>query len=343
MAVAIQKAVLGTKVKVRSPKPPEQYISTWREDDVIDARPAVAQVVVMNSLGCIYEKSAGCSMCGYYTETLPKRPPAEAYIEQIRRAVAQAPEGAEVLKIYTSGNFLDEREVQREAQLAIVKLAAGKYKRLLVESRPEFVTEDRVRPLLGNGIVLEIAFGLESANDRVLDETVNKGNTADENREGALRARAYGARVKSYLLLKPPFLTEAESIDDCVEGAVFAAPFSDTVSVNPMNIHKGTLVERLFYDGAYRPPWLWSVVEVMTRAIPRMGGAARLMSAPTGASTRRGSSNCGKCDAQVLAAIAKVSATQDLSHFRELRCSCRARWRWEFELAPLAPTAAPLS
>jgi radical SAM enzyme (TIGR01210 family) len=282
-------------------------------------------------------------MCGYYTETLPKRPPPEAYIDQIRRAVAQAPEGAEVLKIYTSGNFIDEREVQREAQLAIVKMAAAKYKRLLVESRPEFVTEDRVKPLLGHGVELEIAFGLESANDRVLDETVNKGNTADENRQGALRARAFGARVKSYLLLKPPFLTEAESIADCVEAAAYAAPFSDTVSVNPMNIHKGTLVERLFYDGAYRPPWLWSVVDVMEKAIPRMGGKARLMSAPTGASTRRGASNCGKCDAAVLAAIQKASVDQDVGHFRGLDCTCRARWRWDLELGALAPTAAPLS
>src|SRR5258706_14538119 len=118
----IQKAVMGTKVKVRSPKAPEQFIATWREDDVFDGRPSVAPVVVMNSLGCIYEKSAGCPMCGYYTETLPKRPPAESYIEQVRRALEQTPEGALTFKIYTSGNFLDEREVQREAQLAIVKM-----------------------------------------------------------------------------------------------------------------------------------------------------------------------------------------------------------------------------
>lgn len=341
--MAIQKAVLGTKVKVRSVKPPEQFISTWREDDVFDGRASVAQVVVMNSLGCIYEKSAGCSMCGYYTETLPKRPPAESYIEQIRRAVERPPEGAQVLKIYTSGNFLDEREVQADAQLAIVKLAATKYKRLLVESRPEFVTEERVKPLLGHGVELEIAFGLESANDRVLDETVNKGNTAGENREGALRARSYGARVKSYLLLKPPFLTEREAVEDCVAAAVFAAPFSDTVSINPVNIHKGTLVERLFYDGAYRSPWLWSVVEVMVRSIPRMGPRARLMSAPTGASTPRGASNCGACDAGVLRAIAQASVDQDASPLEKLDCACKGRWRWELELARLAPTAAPLS
>jgi len=302
----------------------------------------VAQVVVMNSLGCIYEKSAGCSMCGYYTETLAKRPPAEAYIRQIERAIEQAPEGAEVLKIYTSGNFLDEREIQREAQEAILKMAAAKYKRLLVESRPEFVTEDRVRPLLEHGIEFEIAFGLESANDRVLEETINKGNTAEENRQGALRARGWGARVKSYLLLKPPFLTEAEAIQDSAEAAAYAAPFSDTVSINPMNIHKGTLVERLFYDGAYRPPWLWSVVEVMRQRLPLLGGKSRLMSAPTGASTRRGASNCGRCDARVLEAIRLASLDQDPAHFEGLECSCKNRWSWELRLGPMAATAAPL-
>lgn len=341
--MTIQKAVLGTKVKVRSTVPPDQFISTWREDDVFDGRPSAAQVVIMNSLGCIYEKSAGCSMCGYYTETLAKRPPAADYIAQIEKAVARAPEGAQTLKIYTSGNFLDEREIQREAQLAIVKLAATRFKRLLVESRPEFVTEDRVAPLLGHGIDLEIAFGLESADNRVLEETINKGNTAEENRDGALRARAFGARVKSYLLLKPPFLTEDEAIEDSVRAAVFAAPFSDTISVNPMNIHKGTLVERLFYDGAYRPPWLWSVVEVMKRGIPLMEGRARLMSAPTGATTSRGASNCGKCDTAVLKAIAAASLDQDTTHFEGLDCACKSRWQWERRLGRLAPTAAPLA
>jgi radical SAM enzyme (TIGR01210 family) len=339
----IQQAVVGTKVKVRSTKAPEDYISTWREEDVLDGRPAVAQVVVMNSLGCIYEKSAGCSMCGYYTETLAKRPPPEAYIRQIEKAIAVAPEGAEVLKVYTSGNFLDEREVQREAQVAIVDMAAKRYKRLLVESRPEFVTDDRLGPLLGRGVEVEVAFGLETSNDRVLDETVNKGNTAAENREGALRARALGARVKSYLLLKPPFLTEAEALEDAVTSAAFAAAFSDTVSINPMNIHKGTLVERLFYDGAYRPPWLWTVAEAMGRALPQVGERARLMSAPTGASTRRGASNCGACDARVLEAIRRASVDQDPAHFEGLSCPCRARWQWELTLGPLAPTAAPLA
>lgn len=339
----IQQAVVGTKVKVRSTKPPEDFIAAWREDDVLDGRPAVAQVVVMNSLGCIYEKSAGCSMCGYYTETLAKRPPPGAYVRQIEKVVAKAPEDAEVLKVYTSGNFLDEREVQKEAQLAIVDLAAGRFKRLLVESRPEFVTEERLKPLLGRGVEVEVAFGLETSNDRLLDETVNKGNTADENRQGALRARSWGARVKSYLLLKPPFITEAEALEDAVASALFAAPFSDTVSLNPVNIHKGTLVERLFYDGAYRPPWLWTVAEVMSRALPGMGAGARLMSAPTGASTRRGASNCGRCDERVLKAIRDASIDQDPGHFEGLDCACMERWRWELRLAKMAPTAAPLS
>jgi radical SAM enzyme (TIGR01210 family) len=224
-----------------------------------------------------------------------------------------------------------------------VDIAGSRFKRLLVESRPEFVTEDRVKPLLSRGVELEIAFGLESANDAVLEETINKGNTALENREGALRAHSYGARVKSYLLLKPPFLTEAEAIEDSVAGAAYAAEFSDTISVNPMNIHKGTLVERLFYEGAYRPPWLWSVVEVMRRGIPATGGRARLMSAPTGASTSRGASNCGRCDGEVLQAIAKASADQDVSPLERLDCPCKRRWQWELNLGALAPTAAPLS
>ena len=44
------------------------------------------------------------------------------------------------------------------------------------------------------------------------------------------------------------------------------AQYSDEVSVNPMNIQKNTIVDRLFRNKEYRPPWLWSLVEMILRS-----------------------------------------------------------------------------
>jgi radical SAM enzyme (TIGR01210 family) len=36
-----------------------------------------------------------------------------------------------------------------------------------------------------------------------------------------------------------------------------------TVSMNPTNVQSYTMVEQLYFDGGYRPPWLWSVCAVL--------------------------------------------------------------------------------
>ena len=43
---------------------------------------------------------------------------------------------------------------------------------------------------------------------------------------------------------------------------------SDEISVNPMNIQRGTIIDRLHRNNEYRPPWLWSLVEMIRRAHP---------------------------------------------------------------------------
>src|SRR2546428_11865268 len=112
---------------------------------------------------------------------------------------------------------------------------------------------------------LEIALGLESTNENVLKYAVNKVWGLKEHARAASIAHELGATVKTYLLIKPPFLTEREAIEDAVRSGHEADPYSNTVSFNPVNVQSRTIVDRLFRRGEYRPPWLWSVVEVLER------------------------------------------------------------------------------
>jgi radical SAM enzyme (TIGR01210 family) len=129
--------------------------------------------------------------------------------------------------------------------------------------------------------------------------------------------------VRTYVLLKPPFLTEAEAIADSIATINYASKVSDTVSLNPVNVQKGTLVEKMWRNWSYRPPWLWSVLEVLKAS---SGRAKRLVCEPTGGGRERGAHNCGKCDDAILSSIKAFSESQDPSRLGWPECSCREIW-----------------
>jgi hypothetical protein len=132
-----------------------------------------------------------------------------------------------------------------------------------------------------------------------------------------------GVGVKAYLLLKPPFLTEAEAIEDMVTSIERVAPHVHTVSMNPTNVQGYTLVDDLHFRDGYRPPWLWSVLEVLERTADV---DAIVVSDPVGGGSDRGPHNCGECDDRVARAIEDFDARQDPSVFEEVSCACEATW-----------------
>ncbi|MDD1768392.1 MAG: TIGR01210 family radical SAM protein, partial [Methanomassiliicoccales archaeon] len=81
----------------------------------------------------------------------------------------------------------------------------------------------------------------------------------------------------------------------------------------------------LWRKGDYRPPWLWSLVEVL-KSKEGVGGA-RIFSSPSGAGTPRGIHNCPNCDRKVLEAIQQFTFSQDQSEFDHIECECTAEWR----------------
>jgi Predicted Fe-S oxidoreductase len=81
---------------------------------------------------------------------------------------------------------------------------------------------------------------------------------------GAEKAHRAGAGVKTYLLMKPPFLSEQEAIQDMITSVNEAWAWSDLISMNLCTVQRSTPVEALWRSGAYRPPYLWSVLTVLS-------------------------------------------------------------------------------
>ncbi|HYK93556.1 MAG TPA: archaeosine biosynthesis radical SAM protein RaSEA [Thermoplasmata archaeon] len=315
-----------------------RYVNQWVEDEAIDGERVRAFVLILKTRGCYWADVKGCSMCGYARDTLGRSATPEELAHQLASALERYRDEPYV-KVYTSGSFLDDREVDPASREKMLRAFRGRARRFLFETLPEFVRDDTVAPLRDAfGGELEVAQGLETADADVLKRFVNKGSTPTEYFEAADRLRALGVRRKAYLLLKPPYLTEREAIEDVVRSVEVAAPRFDSISVNPVHIQGGTVVEWLYRRGRYRPPWLWSLVEAMQRGAARRG-ATRLVTFPTAGGVPRGPHNCRSCDRAVLAALEEASLSQSFELLDRLDCDCRTEWTTVTELESLGVEA----
>jgi len=229
-----------------------------------------------------------------------------------------------IVKVYTSGSFTDENEVPLAARDKILKRVAEAGAKMLFESRPEHVSQETIRSCVGICPDLEVAIGLESANDLILEKSIHKGFSFADYEGAASIIIKEGATVRTYLLLKPPYLTEEEAMDDTIASISKASRYSRVITVNPVNVQRRTKVEKMWRSWAYRPPWLWSVTEVLRRADP---GKSLLLSSLVAAGSERGAHNCGSCDQDVVAAIDGFNLTQDKKKLEKRDCSCKSRWR----------------
>ncbi len=313
-------------------KPASIPVAVWLEDDLLQGKQVKALTVVFRTAGCSWAKTGGCTMCGYIYDAAPSGVSNEELLSQLQIAMEKLAPEVKVAKIFTSGSFLNPAEVPFEVRDIILKKLGESTEKVIVETRPEFVRNEAVlkcRKIVKN---LEIAIGLETSSDVIRLENINKGFTFSDFIQAAKVAHNSSSTVKAYLLLKPPFLTERAAIEDMISSIRDTAMHADTISINLCNIQRGTLVYELFARKSYRPPWLWSAVEVLKQGKQILGEEKVLMCDPVAAGTKRGPHNCGECDSTVAAAIKRFSLTQSAEVLSGLYCDCRETWKKVLEL-----------
>lgn len=282
-------------------------VSMWREKDRIRGFPETTMVVIFKTTGCSWYRFSSCSMCGYFNDVSR-----DVRVDNLRKqidAMSDALEDTKVLKVFTSGSFLDPQEFPIEARNYFFESIRGKVEHLLVESRTEYITETNISYLRDYGIPIRIAIGLESANDEIMKNSINKGSTFSKFVSAAEAVNKMGYELRTYLLFKPLFLSEEDSIGDMVDSIAKAAPYSTDISVNPMNIQKNTMVEHMWKKGLYRLPRLWSLARILLES--RKYGV-QVVSYPTGGNKERGIHNDSR-DLELLQLIYNCSLDQDFS------------------------------
>ncbi|WP_010477746.1 archaeosine biosynthesis radical SAM protein RaSEA [Thermococcus zilligii] len=310
----------------------------WTSEDNVAGKPGTALFIILPTIGCYrFRIGKACYMCAYPASAPEVRWSQEAIVDYFRGALKkiEGKKGPFAVRIFTSGSFLDNGELKPETRRKIFEILSkmDSVEEIVIESRSELVRYDAVKELAE--IVpdkhFEVAIGLETANDDIAEVSINKGNTFSDFVKAAEVTHKAGARVKTYLLLKPVFLSERDGIRDAKESIIRAEPYTDTFSINITDIQKGTPYESLWERGEYRPPWLWSAVELLIWAKKKFPGK-RILSDPVGAGSPRGPHNCLRdYDKAIGNAIKKFSATQDLSHIENLKPECRGRWEYIVE------------
>ena len=316
----LHEVIKSLRPKNPKPKNPKECVNWWVEKDLLDDEIVDAFVMILRTTGCNWALRSGCSMCGYINDAAKKRVENEDISYQFDEVMRHFTD-ERIVKIFISGSFFNEEEIPKPVQDKILETLNKKTDKIIIETRPEFVSSEKLKGIQN----VEIAIGLESANDFVLENSINKGFKLEDYIKAATILDDLGIGMKTYLLIKPPFLSEREAINDAVKSADIVAKYSQTISFNPVNIQRHTLVEKLWRNGEYRTPWLWSVVEVLKRSSKLKD--VRLMSSPTAGGTKKGAHNCGRCDVDVLNAIKEFSLTQDISFLNELNCDCKEDWQ----------------
>ncbi len=340
---AVQQATLqsrGRSIKKRKKRDPTRPSAKWTSSARVGREQGTALATVLSTIGCAHARSdsGGCTMCSYLLDGVQEMPTSDQIVAQFKFAMKELEEKEAPLsvKIYTSGSFLDDEEIPADARSEILSIIAAdeRIREVVLESRPEYVTDSTlsiVREILGDRIV-EIGMGLESASDTVRTVCINKNFDLQMFKDSLKTAKNYNIGMRAYVLLKPPLLTERDALQDAISTVQEARALGvTTVSLNPVNVQKYTLVERLWTRRNFRPPWLWSVLEVLREASNTSDEWMKIVCDPVAGGKRRGAHNCGKCDHDLIEAIRQFSLSQDPAALENLTCDCISQWKHVLE------------
>jgi len=210
-----------------------------------------------------------CLMCDLWQHTTTRTVPPGAIARQIEFALRQFGSRPEQLKLYNSGSFFDPAAIPPTDYPAIARAVAFA-RHVVVESHPRLVGEKalRLRDLLSGS--LEVAMGLETVHPQVLPRLNKKFELAHFSQAaGFLRDNRIA--VRAFVLVKPPFLDEAEGVEWAVKSAAFALSCGATVvSLIPTRPGNGAM-ERLMAAGEFSSPRLATLEKALELALEVRG------------------------------------------------------------------------
>ncbi len=306
----------------------------------MDGQAIERAIVILRGVGCQWarEDNGGCTMCGHLSGSAKGSKVTDDKLKnQFEDAIANLDFSKyPMLCLYNGGSFLNEDEISPELRRYIFNRISGikEIKTLIIESRKEHITDevlDEIEELLPNTTV-EIGVGLETVNDVVRNIVLNKGTNKEDYIALGQIFKNRRTKLLLYILIKSPFLTEYEAIEDSVSTIEFAREIgADIISLEAVSIQDQTFVSYLAGAGAYTTPWIWTVFEIIKRTyqkdmIFRIGGF-EFFPIP-----KEFTSNCPECNEEMLKIIQEFNKSNNIEVLKDAVCKNECNKEWEQEL-----------
>ncbi len=199
------------------------------------------KVIIPKSGKCSWGK---CIFCGYGREEYPVN--VQVLKAWLDRQLLDF--HGDTLVVYCSGSFLDDVQFPKEFREYLVKKCKDKgIKHLQIESRPEFITDERLDEF--KGLDLTVAIGLEVADDEAL-KRIAKGMTVEDFIKAAEKIHKHGFKVKAYVLVNLPVPNAKELFEKTME---FAKKYADKIVVMNLLPHGRTPLLDMWARGDWKP------------------------------------------------------------------------------------------
>lgn len=246
------------------------YYNSMKEKYIVEDAGNCYRIIINNF--CEWQqKSGGCTMCNYsqrvkfrVTDVLVDM--AENIFYEIRNINKKY----DRVKLYVNGSFFNEAELKKENAFSFLRELRNKFEinTICVETRPEYISRKKLLEYIAaTELKFEICFGIESTNDKIRNLSLHKGLKIDSF-YSLCQEISDLCKVKVYILVKPPFISEKEAIQDVVNSIKDLVNHGITaITYTPIAVQKNTLLEFLLQENLYRPVWIWSLIEINTQLV----------------------------------------------------------------------------
>jgi archaeosine synthase beta-subunit len=247
----------GNKNPVDPQKP---YAWLVEKERTISGKIEETGIIFLTNRECPFH----CLMCDLWKNTTDISVPVGAIPNQIEWALEQMTE-IKHLKLYNSGSFFDQRAISGKDYKKIASLVES-LETVIVESHPKLINEkclyfrDMLKP------ELQVALGLETVHPEILRK-LNKQMTVDDFMNSVNYLTQNRIRSRAFILLRPPFLSESESIYWAEQSIDFAFRAGvECCIVIPVRTGNGAM-ELLMENGEFILPEIQSLETVLEYGI----------------------------------------------------------------------------
>ena len=252
--------ILSARGKKNSINPDRPYAFLTEKERTPDGRIEDCVVIFLTNKECPFH----CLMCDLWKNTTGYPLPAGVIPKQIEWALGRLP-SAKTLKLYNSGSFFDPGAIPVRDYERIASIAKD-FDSIIVESHPRLINNkcisfrDMLKP------ELQVAVGLETANPELLAK-LNKQMTLSDFSQAVNFLTDNGIKSRTFILLKPPFLSEEDGMDWAERSIDFAFEAGvECCTVIPVRGGNGAM-ENLYSMGLYSPPGIRSLEKVLEYGI----------------------------------------------------------------------------